>query len=150
MQLVTYNDTYASNHDLPIITPHGTYQSIVTQHNLNNIQHNIFLSNEQGKKTELQQLCMQLQLMQQQMEDNEKKRKEDELAALKDKYMEVKQEAHDAQMGGNSGNKEKQHLFVSCNKDSVERKKISYLMLRDLYLYSFIRSIINHPSLHVA
>jgi len=50
MQLVTYNDTYASNHDLPIITPHGTYQSIVTQHNLNNIQHNIFLSNEQGKK----------------------------------------------------------------------------------------------------
>ena len=42
---------------------------------------------------------MQLQLMQQQMEDNEKKRKEDELAALKDKYMEVKQEAHDAQMG---------------------------------------------------
>jgi hypothetical protein len=114
MQMFTYNDTYASDHQnvgnyhhLPIITPHEMYKLIIMQHNLSNIQCIIFLSNEGGKDSEVQLLHLQLQLMQQQMEDNKKRKKEEELAALKEKYMEAKQEARDARMGGNNGNKEK-------------------------------------------
>jgi hypothetical protein len=83
-------------HHLPIITPHETYKSIIMQHNLSNIQRNIFLSNEQGKDSKVQLLHLQLQLMQQQMEDNNMRKKEEELAALKEKYTEAKQEARDA------------------------------------------------------
>jgi len=38
------------------------------------MQRNIFLSNDQGKDSELLQLRLQLQLVQQQMEENEKKK----------------------------------------------------------------------------
>jgi hypothetical protein len=108
MKMVTYKDQNTGQfHHLPIITPHGTFKSIITQHNLNNIQRNIFLSNDQGKDLEVLQLRLQLQLVQQQMEENETKKKDEELAALKEKLNEAKQEARDARMGGNKGNKEK-------------------------------------------
>jgi len=92
--MVSYNDQNTGDfHHLPIITPHGTYKSFLSQHNLNNIQCNIFLLNEDS---ELLQLCLQLQLVQQQMAESEKKKNLEELAALKEKLNESKQEAREA------------------------------------------------------
>jgi len=99
--------------NLPHVTPHDGYRSIITQHHLNNIQRIIFFTNENKNNDPLNQLRAEVQQLQHLLQESERKKEEEELLTWKEKYKEAKQEARDAKIHHNHNNHDKT-TFV-CN-----------------------------------
>jgi len=80
------NQTY-NIQNLPFVTLNDTYQSIITQNHLSH-QHNIFLPHEINREDKMQILHAQIQRLQQQLEETERKKNEEELLEWKEKHHE--------------------------------------------------------------
>jgi hypothetical protein len=100
---------------LPLVTPHDTFHAVVTQQHLNNIQCHIYYGSDTHNPTIIPQtthapyfpmsataantmslLHHQISCMQQQIQENEKRNYQEQIATYKEKYNEAMWEAREA------------------------------------------------------
>jgi hypothetical protein len=100
---------------LPLVTPHDTFHTVVTQQHLNNIQCHIYYGSDTHNPTIIPQMTHapyfptsataantmsllhhQISCMQQQTQENEKRNYQEQIAMYKEKYNEAMREAREA------------------------------------------------------
>jgi len=87
-----------NNNCYPLVTPNDTYRPIITTNHLSHIQRNIFMPQDTGREDTMLVLQQQMLRLQNQLDEAERKKKEDELVQWKEKYHEAKQEARFAKL----------------------------------------------------